>query len=67
MGKSVKKNEGFKKAHHGKLGEKPSKKPSNVELGTEVRSVVDPFFKYYKYINFDIDPEKRPPTFGKKE
>ena len=35
MGKSVKKNEGFKKAHHGKLGEKPSKKPSNAELGIE--------------------------------
>ena len=38
-----------------------------LELGTDVRSVIDPFFKYYKYINFDIDPEKRPPTFGKKE
>ena len=38
-----------------------------LDLGAEVRTVIDPFFKYYKYINFDIDPEKRPPTFGKKE
>ena len=38
-----------------------------LELGAEVRTVIDPFLKYYEYINFDIDPLKRPPTFGKKE
>jgi len=38
-----------------------------LELGKEIKMVEDPFLQYYKFIDFDIDPQKRPPTFGKKE
>ena len=60
MGKSVKKNEGgFKKAHHGKLGEKPSKKVKNDELGPGVIDRFD-FERYCGNCDYFGDPEHCP-------
>ena len=38
-----------------------------LELGEEVCMREDPFMGFYKFVNFDIDKQKRPPTYGKKE
>ena len=38
-----------------------------LELGEEVYMREDPFMGFYKFVNFDIDKQKRPPTYGKKE
>jgi len=38
-----------------------------LELGLNVHMVSDPFTEFYEYLDFDIDPEKRPVTYGKKE
>ena len=73
MGKSFKKNEGgFKKAHHGKLGGKLSKKPNNDELGTEVLGKFD-FERYCGNCDYFMDPEHcpfyptTPDTLGEEE
>ena len=59
MGKSVKKGDGFKRARHGNLGEKPSKHLNSEELGTEVTD----WFDFERYCgncdNFGV-PERCP-------
>lgn len=38
-----------------------------LELGEQVYMRDDPFMNIYKFINFNIDKQKRPPTYGSKE
>lgn len=59
MGKSNKSSEGFKKAHHGRLGEKPSKHLNDEELGTEVNEMYD-FERYCVNCDNFKDPERCP-------